>query len=239
MCNYLIVSVLVIFAIGYSVEADFKRVCYYTIRPTNLKVNRINGTLCTHLLVGFASTVNETLMPFQDNDTVVYKQAVKLKKQYPHLTVMLSVGGGGNDDGFHAAVASDESRQSFLNSSLDLLETYGFDGLDIDWEFPGWQKHIEDRDKFIDLLHLMYDAFKNRTRQLTLSVAVAPAYTIIKAAYDITEMHKYVDFINLMAYDFHDYSEIFPFTAYNAPLYRRSSEEGTFEFKKTNVFNIR
>lgn len=125
---------------------------------------------------------------------------------------------------------------SFIQSVLDIMDEYSFDGLDIDWEFPAWQKHPEDKDRFIYLLRDLYAVFKSgdRAGELQLSVAVAPAYTIIVSSYDIVEMHKYVDFINLMSYDFHDYSNIFPFTAYNAPLYKRSLEQGYLATLNTN-----
>lgn len=47
-------------------------------------------------------------------------------------------------------------------------------------------------------------------------------------------MHKYVDFINLMSYDYHDFSEVFPFTAYNAPLFPREFDGGYLATLNTN-----
>jgi chitinase len=124
----------------------------------------------------------------------------------------------------------------FVASTIATLEKYGFDGLDIDWEFPAWQKNPEDKQKFVLLLHDLDAVFKDSVRhtKLLLSVAVSPAYTIIVSSYDIPEIHKYVDFINLMSYDFHDYSSIFPFTEYNSPLYPRSTERGFLATLNTN-----
>lgn len=104
----LIVSVLCLSA---SISATYKRVCYYAIGPgTQLQPQDINGTLCTHLLVAFADNRNDSLVPSRPEDTGVYRECVALKKHHENLYVMLSVGGGQNDGGFHQTVASDESR---------------------------------------------------------------------------------------------------------------------------------
>lgn len=71
-------------------------------------------------------------------------------------------------------------------------------------------------------------------RQLVLSVAVSAIVTIIDASYNVTELAKYVDFINLMAYDFHLYTKYWPFTGFNAPLYARKIEKSYFAYLNTN-----
>lgn len=92
----------------------FKRICYYSIQSANqtnaLEIEKINGTLCTHILIGFATTINDSLVLTRPDDALIYERAVKLKLSYPSLSVMLSVGGGGNDGGFHDTVSSNESR---------------------------------------------------------------------------------------------------------------------------------
>ncbi len=71
-------------------------------------------------------------------------------------------------------------------------------------------------------------------RQLLLSVAVSAIVNVVEGAYDVPEMAKYVDFINLMTYDFHVYSKYWPFTGFNAPLYGRRLEKSYFTFLNTN-----
>lgn len=211
----------------------FLRVCYYTIdnnpkSPTFLPVKIINGTLCTHLIIGFASVIDGVLVA---NETTTYKEVISHRdKKYPSLKVMLSVGGGLNDGGFHEAVSTNDSRSRFVQSILDTLDKFKFDGLDIDWEFPAWSKYDMDRDNFIEFLRHLRTKIELKPRtndeKYLLSVAVSPSFTIINVSYNITAMEPLVDFINLMSYDFHDYSSVFPIVEYNAPLYRRSSESG-------------
>jgi len=63
---------------------------------------------------------------------------VALKEANPKLRILLALGGwlaGGSQ--FSALVASDESMIEFVNNAITYLRRFGFDGVDIDWEYPG------------------------------------------------------------------------------------------------------
>ncbi|MBI5959816.1 MAG: hypothetical protein HY866_13835, partial [Chloroflexi bacterium] len=59
-----------------------------------------------------------------------------LKEKYPHLKTLLSVGGWTWSDRFSDAALTPESRAKFAASCVALVRQYGFDGLDVDWEYP-------------------------------------------------------------------------------------------------------
>lgn len=62
----------------------------------------------------------------------------QLKQKYPHLKVTLAVGGWNEGSLNYSTMAMEpESRQKFINSVMDYVTKYNFDGFDLDWEFPG------------------------------------------------------------------------------------------------------
>jgi chitinase len=65
-----------------------------------------------------------------------FKAIYKLKKQNRHLKVILSIGGWTYSPTFHPVVVNPQLRSKFVASAIRLVEDYGLDGLDIDYEYP-------------------------------------------------------------------------------------------------------
>ena len=66
-----------------------------------------------------------------------YERFNALKKRNPNLKTLLAVGGWNMGSApFTKMVATAESRQDFADHSLTFLKSRGFDGLDLDWEYP-------------------------------------------------------------------------------------------------------
>ena len=57
----------------------------------------------------------------------------KIREINPDIKIVLSVGGWGAE-GFSQAARTEEGRALFAVSAVSLVETYGLDGIDIDWE---------------------------------------------------------------------------------------------------------
>lgn len=61
-------------------------------------------------------------------------------------------------------------------------------------------------------------------RNYILTIAAAAPEAIVNLAYDIDQVNQYVDFVNIMTYDYHFYNKYTPFTGLNAPLYAKTGE---------------
>ena len=66
-----------------------------------------------------------------------FNRFVGLKNQNPSLKALLAVGGWNAGSTLFSQMASTSgNRQTFINSAVNLIKTYKFDGLDMDWEYP-------------------------------------------------------------------------------------------------------
>jgi chitinase len=217
--------------------------CYYTnwsqYRPEEGRFvpENIDVTLCTHLIYAFAKIDGGILAPYEWNDDStpwskgMYERFNDLKAKKSGLKTLLSVGGWTlGSQPFSQMVATAATRSRFIEHAVQYLRNRTFDGLDVGWEFPTTGgSPPEDRDRFSLLIQELRVAFENEAekthrQRLLLTVAVGVGKDIIDSAYDVPAIAKFVDYINLMAYNFHGSWE--SQTGFNSPLYARSSEKG-------------
>jgi len=125
-----------------------------------------------------------------------------------------------------------ETRYIFINSVLEFVEQTKVDGVDLDWEFPGYDwvdsggalslkpNRPEDKGFFLNCslnygLHL-----SENQKQYLLAITTSPL-SEITSAIDLRAIAKQVDFINIMAYDFYMSWLLFPiqFTGHQSNLF--------------------
>lgn len=144
-----------------------------------------------------------------------FHQLQLLKQAHPALKVLLSVGGWTWSTYFSDVALTDASRAHFAQSCVALVTTYGFDGLDVDWEYPGGgglaAGRPEDTQNYTKLLAAVRAALG--TRLLTVA---APASPVQIAKIEVAKVAQLVDWVNVMAYDFHGTFEMR--TNFGAPL---------------------
>ncbi len=156
-----------------------------------------------------------------------FHQLQLLKQRQPNVKTLLSVGGWSWSGHFSDAALTDASRTRFAQSCVDLALRYGFDGVDIDWEYPGGGglegnvARPEDKQNFTLLLRALRNELDARGPGHLLSIA-APAGAPKIANLEVAAIHPLLDHINIMTYDYHGGWE--RATGFNAALYAATGD---------------
>ena len=172
-----------------------------------------------------------------------FKQFLLLKEQYPHLKTLLSVGGWTWSGKFSDVALTEESRAAFAESCVAMMKQYGFDGLDIDWEYPGGGgmegnvSRPEDTQNFTLLLNELRAQLDAQGEadggvHYLLTIA-APAGPPMIANLELDKIHEPLDWINLMTYDF--YGSWSPTTGFLSPLYASPDDPSEDEMTRTKL----
>lgn len=196
-------------------------------------VGKIPAGALTHLFYAFARIDDGRCSVGPDSDAH-FAALATLKREHPKLRTIISIGGW-SAGGFSDAALSEASRKRFVSSCMALFfdrHRGSFDGVDLDWEFPvsGGPKEImarpEDRHDMTLLMREFrrdLDAFGTRRGRHFLLTAALPGGRMESAgpydpaqSYELAEVAKILDFINLMSYDMG--TTFSPVAAFNAPL---------------------
>ena len=77
-----------------------------------------------------------------------YARFNALKAHNKNLKTLLAIGGWNEGSTrFSKLVADPETRQNFVRSALKYLRQHNFDGIDLDWEYPGSREGSKPADK--------------------------------------------------------------------------------------------
>jgi chitinase len=163
------------------------------------------------LIFAFAKLIDGRVVIGADGEQRL-RQLTQLKGEHSALRVAISVGGWGAG-GFSEAAASDAGRRAFADSAAQLVTARGADGLDVDWEYPehgeaGIRADPQDRTNFTLLLKALRasldqaGAAHGRTAGNHFTLTIAAADGPFVSGIDIAAVAPYLDWINLMTYDF-------------------------------------
>jgi len=176
-----------------------------------------------------------------------FHQLQILKQNYPHLKTLISVGGWTWSTYFSDVAMTEESREIFAQSCVDFIVEYGFDGIDIDWEYPvegglaGNHNSSLDKQNFTLLLQKIRELLDFQSsidgNDYLLTVATT-ASSIYVENIEVNLIHNYLDWINLMSYDLHGPwgGESNAVTNFNSSLYAISDDPSPYPINED--FNL-
>ncbi len=173
-----------------------------------------------------------------------FKQLIKLKEQNPHLKTLISIGGWTWSNRFSDVAADPVTREQFANSAVDFIRNYGFDGVDIDWEYPvsgglpGNSTRPEDKQNYVLLLQEVREkldaAEAEDGTEYLLTIASGASNEYVENN-ELGQIADIVDWINIMTYDFNGGWQTQ--SGHNAPLYFDPAAEAA-GLPKADTFNV-
>ncbi len=177
----------------------------------------------------------------QSNPKAHFPQYAQCAKAYPHVKILLSIGGWTCSGYFSEMALTAESRASFIQSCLDTMDAWPFlSGLDIDWEYPGQARtggagdegcpvKGDDKANYTLLLKELREALDVHfgPGQKLLTVCASGSASTL-ARQDYAALFPFVDRINLMTYDMAgSWSKS---TGHHTPLYGAGSAETAVKY---------
>lgn len=184
-------------------DDGFKVVAYYP-NWSGEQFNKLQFDVVTHVVYAFAIPNGDgTLKPLENPDL-----ARKLiAEAHSHgVKALLAVGGWSYNDtplepSFDAATKDQKTMEKFVDSILKMCNTYGFDGIDMDWEHP---REDKTKSQYEALMLSLADRLHAQGKLLTSAVisgATADGNIYYDAKAHTDSVLNAVDWIHVMAYD--------------------------------------
>ncbi|KAF5523516.1 Chitotriosidase-1 [Colletotrichum aenigma] len=191
-------------SIGYYESWANTRACS-AVSPEDLNLDGL-----THINFAFVffDPSSFQIVPMDKNAGTLLNRFTKLKEKKAGLQTWVSVGGWSfNDPGpyqkaFSTMASSAGNRKMFIDGLIKFMESYGFDGMDLDWEYPTADDRggtADDTANFVLLCKEIKAAFGTR---FGYSITLPASYWYLQN-FDLAGMQPFVDWFNIMSYDIH------------------------------------
>lgn len=151
------------------------------------------------------------------------------------VKVIPVIGGWTLSETFPKMAASPKARANFAHNCVQLIKSYQFDGIDIDWEYPTYKPHggtPEDKQNFTLMMQAIrdsIDAYGKEIDQKMLLMAAFGANENNMEGIEYDKIKNILDYINLMTYDYNGgWSEE---SNHHSPLYSaKENNEGSLDW---------
>ena len=153
---------------------------------------------------GFATVTGAGNLQLDNTGYTTYlEEVLKLRKH--GIRVLLCI--AENSANFSTMALTDEGINKFVSQVVDAVEKYHFDGVDIDWEFPGVNSGRDvtvDRPNYTKLIKALRKALddrQNKSGTPYLLTAAIPGTSWGSERYEMNVLDEYLDYVNMMSYD--------------------------------------
>ena len=206
----------------------------YVLGPRTgvLDAGTIAGAKMTRINYAFFTLKDGLIAERRENDGANVAALTGLRKANPSLQILISVGGGGNGSaGFSDMAITPEGRQKFVDSAIAMVEKYQLDGVDVDWEYPGYTHATnttvrpEDKQTYTLLLKELRQRFDKEEKRLGRPLVTSSATGATQVWLDHTDMRaasKWLSSVNMMCYDW--YNAVEKSTGHDSPLYTSAAD---------------
>jgi chitinase len=177
-----------------------------TLPPQNIKFENL-----THIIHAFAwpDSMGEIQMYNGMPRTNLINAAHNAGKK-----ILLAFGGWGQSNGFAPMAADSLRRTNFINNVVSLFNQYGFDGIDLDWEFPANTTQGKNLTTLVKELH---ERFIIENSDWIITMAINPGH-YYGQHFEYTQLTNYLGWFAMMGYDFH--GSWTAHAGHNAPIYQ-------------------
>ncbi|MHB8817186.1 MAG: glycoside hydrolase family 18 protein [Steroidobacteraceae bacterium] len=231
MMSRVLLSVLVLGLAALSVHAQAapQIAAYY---DGGMPVSQIPAARINELIYAFGEPNDAgTCTPPTAAQIETFAALRRLRQQHPGLRLMVSIGGWDAAPQYSDIALTSRSRGRFAASCVRaFLLRQGFDGIDIDWEFPvhGGMNRSRPEDRadataLVREFRRQLDALGRKNHRHYYLTVATPAGTwqqggaySVSDSYDLAALARSTDWLNVMTYDM---NTIFsPLSGFNAPL---------------------
>ncbi len=234
--------------LGTSVPSSFQKpkaplVCAYLhIGTRNLDAARLDLEGVDFVNMAFTVIKNNRMGLLHASDANNFMTTKLIKRKYPSIKVLVSVGGYGTSKSFSAMASDSIGRTAFVDDAVRFVRHYGMDGIDLDWEFPGLEKATRESDRvsftalISDLRREFNKASQADGKHYYITVA-SGAFDLYLSYIEPLKIAHLVDYFHIMTYDF--YGQWNSYTGHHANLYPSAQRPNGHSVKRITDLYIK